>query len=203
MDMSNQTKPSGTPEKPADSTGKGRATPTRKEREAAQRKPLVAAAGTPLTPEQKKARRAENVAANAVRREGLMNGEEKYLGFRDRGPQKRLTRDIVDSRFTVGELMIPILILSLIVTSLPIEDKLMQVSVQGVVLLVMWALIIGMIVDGYFLGRAATKAIEAKFGKGKVERGIVVYAAMRGVNMRPLRLPKPQVARGGAPIVKK
>lgn len=197
--MTDETQSNETAEKPVASDKKGRATPTRKEREAAARKPLVASA-TVLTKEQKKARRDEIAAERAVRREGLMNGEEKYLGYRDKGPQKRLVRDVVDSRFTIGELLIPVLLVSMLVTSVPVGDAVTQLNLQATVLLVMWSLIFGLVIDGFMLGRAAIKAVEAKFGAGKAERGIRMYAAMRGVNMRPLRLPKPQVARGGGPL---
>ena len=37
---------------------------------------------------------------------------------------------------------------------------------------------------------------KAKFGDGKVEKGLGWYGAMRIVQMRFLRLPKPQVKRG-------
>lgn len=188
--------------KAAANNKKGRATPTRKEREAAARKPLVGSS-VPLTKEQKKARREQLAAERAVRREGLMNGEEKYLGYRDKGPQKRLVRDIVDSRFTVGELLIPVLLVSLVITSIPVGDAAAQLGLQATVLLVMWSLIFGLVIDGYVLGRLATKAVEEKFGKGKAERGIRMYAAMRAVNMRSLRLPKPQVGRRGVPLKSK
>lgn len=197
--MTDETQSKASSETAPATNKKGHPTPTRKEREAAQRKPLVASS-VPLTKEQKAARRAELAAERAVRREGIFNGEEKYLGYRDRGPQKRIARDVVDSRFTMGELLIPVLVVALVLTSLPVADKTAQLNLQATVLLVMWALIFGLIIDGYLLGRAATKAIEDKFGKGKAERGIRLYAGMRGMNMRLLRLPKPLVGRGGAPL---
>jgi hypothetical protein len=44
------------------------------------------------------------------------------------------------------------------------------------------------------------RAATAKFGATKVEKGLGWYAAMRSIQMRFLRLPKPQVKLGGRPV---
>jgi hypothetical protein len=50
-------------------------------------------------------------------------------------------------------------------------------------------------IDATFVGRAAKKRVAKKFGEDKLEGGIAWYAAMRSIQMRALRIPKPQVAR--------
>ena len=45
---------------------------------------------------------------------------------------------------------------------------------------------------------SSTRKLAAKFGEDKVER-VRWYAAMRALQLRPLRLPKPQVKRGQYP----
>jgi len=60
----------------------------------------------------------------------------------------------------------------------------------------MWILFFVIAVDAFLIGRRVEKAIDKKFGKGKIERGVRWYAAMRSIQMRPMRLPKPQVKRG-------
>ncbi len=172
--------------------GKGRATPPRKQQEAANRRPLVG--GT--TPEARKASKQRQTEERQRARAGVLAGEEKYLTVRDRGPQRRLARDLVDSRFTVGELMVPILFVSLILTSIPMPTTEASALVQVIAVLLMWAILIGMVVDGFFLGRTVQKRVAEKFGADKVERGLRMYAAMRAINMRVMRLPKPQVKRG-------
>ncbi len=166
--------------------GKGRPTPSRKEREAANRRPLVG-------DRTKEGRKAAAAAASAKRNEarlGLLSGEERYLGPRDRGPQKRFARDFVDSRYTVGELVLPIVVLSLIFTT--INNYALQIGV----LVVMWTLFLGIFVNAWWLSRKVNKALAEKYGANKVERGLTMYVAMRSIQMRPMRLPKPQVKRG-------
>ena len=166
--------------------GKGKPTPTRKEREAAARKPLVG----DRTPEARKAQKAAYQEERRKAREGMMAGDERYLTARDRGPQRRLARDIVDSRFTVGELLMPALFVIIIVSALP--DK----RVELATLFIMWGLFIALAIDGFLIGRKVQNRLAEKYGADKVERGLRWYAAMRSIQMRMMRLPKPQVKRG-------
>ena len=168
------------------STGKGRPTPARKQQEAANRKPIVGA----KSPEAIKAAKAKAVEERRKAREGMMRGEERYLTVRDKGPQRRLARDIVDSRFTAGQLVMPALFVMIIISYAG------STEVQVYTLLGMWILFFVIAVDAFFIGRSVEKSIETKFGKGKAEKGVRWYAAMRSIQMRPMRLPKPQVKRG-------
>lgn len=168
------------------STGKGRPTPTRKESEAATRKPLIG----DKSPEAVKAARARANDERRKAREGMMRGEERYLTARDKGPQRRLARDIVDSRFTAGQLVMPALFVMIIISYAG------NTSIQVLTLLGMWILFFVIAVDAFFIGRRVEKAVDKKYGKGKIEKGVRWYAAMRSIQMRPMRLPKPQVKRG-------
>lgn len=167
-------------------TGKGRATPSRKQQEAANLRPLVGK----KTPEARKSEKMRVREDRIKARTGMANGDEKYLGVRDRGPQKKFVRDFVDSKFTLGEMVMPALMLVILISAID------SYVVQLATLLTMWTLFIGVGINGWLLGRAAVKALEAKYGASKVESGIKWYAAMRSVQMRPMRLPKPQVKRG-------
>jgi hypothetical protein len=71
-----------------------------------------------------------------------------------------------------------------------------DMATQVYTLVAMWALFIIIAIDAFFIGRRVSAAIEKKFGTGKVEKGVRWYAAMRSIQMRPMRLPKPQVKRG-------
>ncbi|MEY5004736.1 MAG: hypothetical protein RLZZ594_766 [Actinomycetota bacterium] len=167
-------------------TGKGRPTPTRKQQEAARVKPLVGN----KSPEAKKAERAKLTEERKRQREGMMAGDDRFLTIRDRGPQRRMARDIVDSQFTVGELVLPALFVVILISAID------SYEVQLVTLLVMWTLFIAIGVNAFFIGKGVQKKLAAKYGEDKIEKGVRWYAAMRSIQMRPMRLPKPQVKRG-------
>lgn len=163
--------------------GKGHATPSRKEREAANKRPLVPS-------DRKEAARMERARMNEQRnkqRIGLAAGDERYLPMRDRGPQKKFARDFVDARYNVGELMVPFMFLVIIMTFIP------SLPVQESSFLVLWAFFFIALTDVMILGVQLRKRVTAKFGS--VDKGVRWYAGMRSLQMRPLRLPKPQVAR--------
>jgi hypothetical protein len=168
--------------------GKGVPTPTRAEREAARKRPLV--------PNDRKeaARQARAKAADSRERArlGLAAGEEKYLPARDRGPQKKYVRDYVDARFSIGEILIPVMFAVIVLTFVP------SYEVQTIGIFALWAFFLISIVDVIVLGFVLQRKLAAKFGADKVER-IRWYAAMRALQLRPLRLPKPQVKRGQYP----
>jgi hypothetical protein len=167
-------------------TGKGRPTPKRKAAEKAHSRGIV----SDRSKEAKRADRAKIAEERKVAREGMLRGEERYLTARDRGPQKRLARDVVDSRFTIGELVMPTLFLVILVSSVPNE------AVQLATLLAMWSLFLLMAIDAWLLGRKVKKVVAARFGTDRLEGGLAWYSAMRSMQMRPMRIPKPQVKRG-------
>jgi predicted branched-subunit amino acid permease len=101
-----------------------------------------------------------------------------------------MARDIVDSQFTVGELVLPALFIVILISAID------SYEVQLVTLLVMWTLFIAIGVNAFFIGKGVQKKLAAKYGQDKVEKGVRWYAAMRSIQMRPMRLPKPQVKRG-------
>ena len=165
--------------------GKGKPTPSRKEREKARKKPLVG-------DRSKEARRAEKEKVRIQRqqiREGMMAGDERYLSARDKGPQRRYARDLVDARFTAGELVLPMLFIVVFMTF--IDSFLLQV----IALFAMWGLFGIVALDATLVARSTKKKVAIKFGQENLEAGIAWYAAMRSIQMRSLRIPKPQVAR--------
>ena len=183
------TTPKSQPEK--SQSGKGRPTPARKQQELLRKKPVVGN----KSPEAKRAAKKALNAERAKAREGLANGEDRYLTARDRGPQRKLARDVVDSRFTIGELVLPMLFLVIIVSSIRPDDAQLDLTIQLGSLVAMWGLFVAIGIDGYLIGRKALKAVEAKY-PGRAEKGLRWYAAMRSIQMRGMRLPKPQVKRG-------
>lgn len=166
--------------------GKGHRTPTRKEREAAQRRPLVQKDRKLAAQQSRQAQTAEREKA----RVGMARGDERYLPMRDKGPQKRFVRDFVDARFSVGEILMPVLVLVILTWLVP--------QIADYAFLGFWVVVLFVVADTVVLGFQVTRRLAAKFGKDKVER-VRWYAAMRAIQMRFLRLPKPQVKRGEYP----
>lgn len=170
-------------------SNKGRATPTRREREAANLRPLVSGdrrAGG-------KASRAKLAESRDRARVGMANGEEKYLTARDKGPQRRYVRDYVDARFSVGELMIPFLVIVIVLTFVN------QPIFVTIGTLALWAFLLVLVIDCVVLGFILQRKLTDKFGAAKLQRGFRWYAAMRAVQLRPMRMPKPQAKRGAFP----
>jgi hypothetical protein len=168
--------------------GKGAPTPSRAEQEAARKRPLV----PNDRKEAAKQARAKQTEARERARVGMALGEDKYLPARDRGPQKKFVRDYVDARFSIGEILIPVMFLVIVLTLIP------SYEVQTIGIFALWGFFLVSVVDVIILGTILTRKINAKFGEGKAEK-VRWYAAMRALQLRPLRLPKPQVKRGQYP----
>ncbi|MBI5162089.1 MAG: DUF3043 domain-containing protein [Micrococcales bacterium] len=172
----------------ASEIGKGRSTPSRREREAANRRPLVPTDRRQASREN----RSKSAAARERARIGMMNGEEKYLPVRDRGAQKRFARDYMDARYSFGEFVLPLAVLVVISSALPPEIG--QLLIFGV-----WAYFALSIIDFVIVGHRITRRLDARFGD-KTER-IRFYVAMRGIYPRFMRAPKPQVKRRQFPTL--
>lgn len=171
------------PEKPG---GKGRPTPSRKEAEAAAR----ARAKVPRTrKEQMAAQRAARGESSQRMRQAMKTGDERYLPARDRGPVKRFIRDFVDSRFSFIELMVPLLILSMV---LGYSGNRSMVSIGNTVL---FTTLVVIVFDIVMLRFRLRKELARRF-PGESTKGTTLYAAMRSLQMKFLRLPKAQVKIG-------
>lgn len=168
--------------------GKGRATPSRAEQEAARKRPLVAD-----TKEAKARARADLQAAREKARVGMAAGDEKYLPLRDKGAQRRFARDFVDAGWHLGEGVMPFMVLVIVATLIPVA------AMQTWAFLALWAYIVFVIGDMVITSVRVKRAVKAKFGESRLEKGVGFYAAMRTVQMRFMRLPKPQVKRGQHP----
>ena len=168
--------------------GKGAPTPSRAEQEAARKRPLV----PNDRKEAARQARAKQTEARERARVGMALGEDKYLPARDRGPQKKYVRDYVDARFSIGEILIPVMFAVIVLTLVP------SYEVQTIGIFALWGFFLVSVVDVIILGTILNRKLAAKFGAGKVEK-VRWYAAMRALQLRPLRLPKPQVKRGQYP----
>jgi hypothetical protein len=119
--------------------------------------------------EASKRQREERRAALERQRQALASGDERYLPARDKGPVRRFARDFVDSRFHIAEWFLPMAVVILVLSMVQV-------------------------VTGFRL----KKTLAERF-PDENRRGAVAYALMRTLQMRRLRLPKPQVKRGERP----
>lgn len=166
---------------------KGAPTPRRKDQEAARRRPLVPA-------DRKAARKADREAMAAERakmRLALETGDERHMPVRDRGPQKRFVRDYVDARWSIGEFLLPVVFLYVLLMFVPGR------GFQLALMYSLYALVALVILDSFLLAARVRRQLEERFGQA--EPGTRMYAVMRALQFRRLRLPKPQVKRGEYP----
>ena len=176
---------SGSPE--SASAGKGRPTPSRKEAEAARKANVRAPRGTKAG---KKAAREADRIERARRREGVLAGDPRYLPPRDQGPVRAFVRDFVDGRYTVAEYFIFMALVVLILGFVP------NVAVQQFVSLAFFMVALLIVIDTVILMIQLNIRAKKAFPNKADRRGINLYALMRVLQYRRLRMPKPAVARG-------
>ena len=168
---------------PVKEGGKGRPTPTRKEAEAARK----AAAKKPVGRRDQAAARATN---SAKMREAMKTGDERYLPARDKGPVKRFVRDFVDSKFTIAELIIPLLIVGLVPQYIAKDARILQVAN-----ITMTLVLVAASVNLVILRAMVFRQVRRRF-PGESTRGLTSYTLLRALQLRFLRMPKAQVKIG-------
>lgn len=171
------------------SGAKGAPTPKRRDQVAARQRPLV-------PNDRKVARTAAREAQASERakvRMALETGDERNMPLRDRGPQRRFVRDWVDARTGLAEWLMLVVLVYVFLAFLP------SAQMQLVLTFSLWGLVLLVVLEAVLLRRSLRKKLEQKFGE--VERGVPWYGVMRSLQLRRLRLPKPQVKRGQFPEV--
>ena len=167
--------------------GKGRPTPKRTEAQG--RRP-----GPPPPPpttrkEAYRRMRANQAVGRSASRQAAARGDEAYLPARDRGPVRKLARDLVDSRRNVGSFFLVIAAVALIGTVAP------NVAIRGYATVLLLGFFLVFAVDSVVLSRRVKKTIAARFPDSPT-RGIVMYSISRSTMIRRWRFPKPSVPLG-------
>lgn len=168
--------------------GKGRPTPKRKE---SQRR-RVAEPPPKDNKEARKRMREKMRAERAEQFEGARRGEERFLLARDRGPVRKLVRDLVDARRNIGPYFFAGLMVVLL-TSLQFMPP--TVRLGGSVL--WFGLLVLMVLDGFLIARLVKRSVQERFPDSN-ERlpALYFYAILRSMSFRKIRNPKPQVKIG-------
>jgi hypothetical protein len=105
---------------------------------------------------------------------------------------RKFARDFVDSRFCVAEFFLPMAVVILVLSMVRVGP------LQNIALLLWLVVIVMIVVDSIVIVIRLRKQLAARFPDVPT-KGAVRYALMRTLQMRRLRLPKPQVKRGERP----
>lgn len=181
----------------ATTPGKGRPTPKRRDAER-RRAPITAPPSTraeararkkslraSMTKTERKEVAAERRRVRLDQREKMMDGDEKYMVTRDRGPVRKMARDIVDSRRNFAGLFLPFAIFLLVVLMVP------NLAVIGNLVLLVFVLLT--IIDSLYLGRMVNRRVRERF-LDTTDTGFRLgwYAFTRAMQLRMMRAPRPQ-----------
>jgi len=171
-------------------TGKGHATPTRKEQEALRKRPLVLD-----SKKDAKKRRQEGKTQRQREYGAMQSGDSRHMPAQHAGVVRKFARDYIDSRLTIGEFMLPITLVALgIMMFGGTLDTV--VAITGLVIMLLF---FAWIVETILVVNRMRKAAVMKFGEAKVTGAYRWYGLQRLSQMRVLRMPKPQVRRGEHP----
>ncbi|MGV9263698.1 DUF3043 domain-containing protein [Kitasatospora sp. NPDC003701] len=168
---------------------KGRPTPKRSEAEAHRRTRVT------VPKDRKEASRQARERMRSERekqRTALLEGDERHLPARDKGPVRKFTRDYVDARWSLAEFFLPAAVVILVLSIVKVP------ALQLLSTLLFLAFFVLVVLDFVRLGFGLRKQLTERFA-GQNTRGAVAYGLMRILQMRRLRLPKPQVRRGEKP----
>ncbi len=166
--------------------GKGRPTPSRREAEAARKARAKGAANKKEAAKLLRERRHEQ---NARMREAMKSGDERYLPARDQGKVRRFLRDRVDSRLSMAEFLLPLLVIIMILTYTGNED----LNRFGNSLWMVTILLVT--VDTVLLVVRIKRDLKQRFPE-ESHKGAAFYAILRAMQVRFLRMPKPNVKLG-------
>ena len=167
--------------------GKGRPTP---KRSVAQGKRPGPPPPPPTTRKEAYRRMRENQAANRGQaRAAAMRGEEDYLPARDRGPERRLVRKVVDSRRNIASIFLLVVVLMLVAQFTP------SLTLRSYTVLIWIGFFAIIVVDSFILARKIRRTVLEQFPKTKVRlRSLTWYGISRSTMIRRWRFPKPEVA---------
>jgi hypothetical protein len=123
--------------------------------------------------------------------QGMRQGDERYLMARDRGPERRLVRDIVDSRRNIGSYFILGALIVLV-------GSITKIGIVVLVSNILWFLLAFlMVVDSILIARRVKRMVRERFPKTDQRIGsLQFYGIMRALQFRRFRTPNPQVKPG-------
>ena len=141
--------------------------------------------------EQVKQMRERQRTERAEAAAGMKAGDERYLLARDRGSERLLVRNIIDSRRTVGTWFFGGALIVLVGSTV-------RIPVVQLASNVLWLLLaIGVVIDSVLIARRVKSLVRERFPKTTQRMGsLQLYGVMRALTFRRMRVPKPQVELG-------
>jgi hypothetical protein len=129
--------------------------------------------------------------ARVEAREGMRQGKEDYLLPRDKGADRALVRDIVDARRNVATYVLFSFFILIFTTSPSVPPP---IRLAGNLLF--YLLLLAVVADSWILSRKVRAILTERFPKEPVRKGTAMYAIMRSLSIRRLRIPAPRVKLG-------
>ena len=135
--------------------------------------------------------RAERLEA----REGMANGDERFLLPRDKGPERKLVRDIVDSRRTIGTFFFGTTFVVMLVGF----NRNLNPSIYFAANALFGVMAVATAIDSFLISRTIKRLVKERFPASTERLGrLYFYAIMRAISFRFIRNPKPQVKVGAS-----
>jgi hypothetical protein len=165
---------------------KGKPTPKRSEAEKRRRQPYTAPGDRKAAGQQG---RDKDRASRQKKMEAMRRGEDWALPRKDQGPVKALARDVVDSRRGFSEYYLYAIVVLVFLLFVP--------ALRGsqIIDFVILAVLVVLVIEGWWVGRRVTALAQQRY-PGQSTRGLKMYTAMRGTQIRKMRVPTPRVKPG-------
>ena len=119
----------------------------------------------------------------------MRRGDESALTARDRGPARRFARDFVDARRNVIGLFVPVAVPVIILGYSKASHLQLAANI------VLYTFVLASVVDSVRTSRAIRTYVATRF-PNESTKGLGLYATMRAMQFRRMRVPGPRVARG-------
>lgn len=161
-------------------------TPSRKEAEAARRQRVR----PDLNSKQAKSRD----------REATREARIQAMETTDKQPGRTLARDFVDSRWTIAEFLMPMLLVTILLTLLgqqiwgTSQDS-VAFQIMNVAMIVSYAMLLFTVIETVLNWRRFKMLLRSRFPK-EPTKGLLFYFVNRCISVRMLRQPRPVMKRG-------
>lgn len=187
-----------TSEEPTNSRKKKGPTPTRKQAQQRNYRPVVASKKTMTKEERRELRQQQREKQNEtwqLEQEAMRTGDERNMPARYKGVERRFARDYVDARFNLAAAFIPMAILFIFTIFLQgVSPKIFFFAT-----IAFYVIFIAMAIDAWIAGRNARTLVAYKFGEKRVPRRIAWDMFTRVFMPGRWRRPWPQTKRGKYP----